>query len=107
MSGVFFTHTSVPKERFDRDILMQNGVKKVIIFEGINDIGAARSGNSMKKMAGTQISILQNQVAETRAEAPEEIRAVTPEIRVEAPEITETTVETPPNGNTLTEPTTV
>ena len=60
-------------------------------------------------MAGTQISISQNQVAETRAEAPEEIRAeapeeiraVTPEIRVEAPEIrveapeiTETMVET-------------
>ena len=25
---------------------MQSGVKKVIIFEGINDIGAAKSGNS-------------------------------------------------------------
>ena len=37
---------ALAKERFDRDILMQNGVKKVIIFEGINDIGAARSGNS-------------------------------------------------------------
>jgi lysophospholipase L1-like esterase len=37
---------ALAKERFDRDILMQNGVKKVIIFEGVNDIGAARSGNS-------------------------------------------------------------
>ena len=37
---------ALAKERFDRDILMQNGVKKVIIFEGINDIGAARSGSS-------------------------------------------------------------
>ena len=37
---------ALAKERFNRDILMQNGVKKVIIFEGINDIGAARSGNS-------------------------------------------------------------
>lgn len=34
------------KERFDRDILGQQGVKKVIIFEGINDIGAAKTGNS-------------------------------------------------------------
>ena len=36
---------SLAKERFDRDILGQSGVKKVIIFEGVNDIGAAR-GNS-------------------------------------------------------------
>ena len=34
------------KDRFDRDILGQHGVRKVIIFEGINDIGAAKSGNS-------------------------------------------------------------
>ena len=34
------------KERFDKDILAQAGVKKVIIFEGINDIGAAKSGYS-------------------------------------------------------------
>lgn len=37
---------ALAKERFDRDILMQNGVKKVVIFEGVNDIGAARSGSS-------------------------------------------------------------
>ena len=37
---------ALAKERFDRDILMQSGVKKVVIFEGVNDIGAARSGNS-------------------------------------------------------------
>ena len=34
------------KERFDKDVLVQAGVKKVIIFEGINDIGAAKSGYS-------------------------------------------------------------
>ncbi len=33
------------KLRFDRDILMQSGVKTVIIFEGVNDIGNAK-GNS-------------------------------------------------------------
>ena len=37
---------ALAKERFDRDILMQSGVKKVVIFEGVNDIGAARSGTS-------------------------------------------------------------
>lgn len=37
---------ALAKERFDRDIQMQSGVKKVVIFEGVNDIGAARSGSS-------------------------------------------------------------
>lgn len=37
---------ALAKERFDRDILMQSGVKKVVIFEGVNDIGAARSSSS-------------------------------------------------------------
>jgi hypothetical protein len=30
-------------KRFDRDILAQNGVTSVVIFEGINDIGEARA----------------------------------------------------------------
>ena len=33
------------KDRFNRDILRQSGVDKVVIFEGVNDIGSAR-GNS-------------------------------------------------------------
>ena len=37
---------ALAKDRFDRDVLGQAGIKKVIIFEGINDIGAAKSGNS-------------------------------------------------------------
>lgn len=37
---------TLAKDRFDRDILGQSGVKKVIIFEGVNDIGNAKSGNS-------------------------------------------------------------
>ena len=37
---------ALAKERFDKDVLAQAGVKKVIIFEGINDIGAAKSGYS-------------------------------------------------------------
>ena len=37
---------ALAKERFDKDVLAQAGVKKIIIFEGINDIGAAKSGYS-------------------------------------------------------------
>ncbi len=37
---------ALAKDRFDRDILGQFGVRKVIIFEGVNDIGAAKSGSS-------------------------------------------------------------
>lgn len=37
---------TLAKDRFDRDILGQFGVRKVIIFEGVNDIGAAKSGSS-------------------------------------------------------------
>ncbi len=33
------------RDRFERDILGQSGVTHVVIFEGVNDIGAAR-GNS-------------------------------------------------------------
>ncbi len=37
---------TLAKDRFDRDVLGQNGVKKVVVFEGVNDIGAAKSGSS-------------------------------------------------------------
>ena len=33
-------------DRFNRDILRQEGVEKVVIFEGVNDIGGAAGGNS-------------------------------------------------------------
>lgn len=29
--------------RFDRDVLVQSGVRYLILFEGVNDIGAASS----------------------------------------------------------------
>lgn len=57
---------ALAKERFDRDILMQNGVKKVIIFEGINDIGAARSGNS-ETVARQIIESIQGMVKKAKA----------------------------------------
>ena len=57
---------ALAKERFDRDILMQSGVKKVIIFEGINDIGAAKSGNS-ETVARQIIESIQGMVKKAKA----------------------------------------
>ena len=57
---------ALAKERFDRDILMQSGVKKVIIFEGINDIGAARSGSS-ETVARQIIESIQGMVRKAKA----------------------------------------
>ena len=57
---------ALAKERFNRDILMQNGVKKVIIFEGVNDIGAARNGNS-ETVARQIIESIQGMVKKAKA----------------------------------------
>ena len=57
---------ALAKERFDRDILMQSGVKKVLIFEGINDIGAAKSGNS-ETVARQIIESIQGMVRKAKA----------------------------------------
>ena len=57
---------SLAKERFDRDILMQSGVKKVVIFEGVNDIGAARSGSS-ETVARQIIESIQGMVKKAKA----------------------------------------
>ena len=57
---------ALAKERFDRDILKQSGVKKVIIFEGINDIGAAKSGNS-ETVARLLIESIQGMVRKAKA----------------------------------------
>ena len=58
---------ALAKERFNRDILMQSGVKKVIIFEGINDIGAAKSGNS-ETVARQIIESIQGMVRKAKAQ---------------------------------------
>ena len=57
---------ALAKERFDRDILMQNGVKKVIIFEGVNDIGAARNGSS-ETVARQIIESIQGMIKKAKA----------------------------------------
>ena len=57
---------ALAKERFDRDILMQSGVRKVVIFEGVNDIGAARSGSS-ETVARQIIESIQGMVKKAKA----------------------------------------
>ena len=57
---------ALAKERFDRDILMQSSVKKVVIFEGVNDIGAARSGSS-ETVARQIIESIQGMVKKAKA----------------------------------------
>ena len=57
---------ALAKERFDRDILMQSGIKKVVIFEGVNDIGAARSGSS-ETVARQIIESIQGMVKKAKA----------------------------------------
>ena len=57
---------TLAKERFDRDILGQAGVKKVIIFEGVNDIGAAKTGNS-ETVARLLIESIQGMVKKAKA----------------------------------------
>ena len=57
---------ALAKERFDRDILTQSGVKKVVIFEGVNDIGAAKSGNS-ETVARQIIESIQGMVKKAKA----------------------------------------
>ena len=57
---------ALAKERFDRDILMQSGVKKVVIFEGVNDIGVARSGSS-ETVARQIIESIQGMVKKAKA----------------------------------------
>lgn len=57
---------ALAKERFDRDILMQSGVKKVVIFEGVNDIGAARSGSS-ETVARKIIESIQGMIKKAKA----------------------------------------
>ncbi len=57
---------ALAKERFDRDILGQAGVRKVIIFEGVNDIGAAKSGNS-ETVARLLIESIQGMMKKAKA----------------------------------------
>ncbi|WP_027444449.1 SGNH/GDSL hydrolase family protein [Segatella baroniae] len=53
------------RDRFERDILGQSGVTHVVIFEGVNDIGAAR-GNS-EQVAARLIAAYGQMIAKAKA----------------------------------------
>jgi lysophospholipase L1-like esterase len=44
------------KDRFDRDVLQQWGLKSVIVFEGINDLGHSRDGKTTARLLIEQYS---------------------------------------------------
>ena len=54
------------KQRFNRDILMQPGIETVVIFEGINDIGAAPKGAS-ERVAADLINAYDEMIAKAKA----------------------------------------
>ena len=54
------------KQRFNRDILMQPGIETVVIFEGINDIGAASKGAS-ERVAADLINAYDEMIAKAKA----------------------------------------
>lgn len=51
-------------KRYDRDILQQKGVKYIIIFEGINDLGGSRNG---EETANGLIEAYRKMIAEAHA----------------------------------------
>lgn len=51
-------------KRYDRDILQQQGVKYIIIFEGINDLGGSRNG---EETANGLIEAYRKMIAEAHA----------------------------------------
>jgi len=53
--------------RFDRDILAQNGVRWLIIFEGINDIGGVRSIEAATKVANDLIDAYSQMINKAHA----------------------------------------
>jgi lysophospholipase L1-like esterase len=53
--------------RFDRDILNQQGVRWVIVFEGVNDIGGVRSAASATATAENLIAAYRQMIAKAHA----------------------------------------
>lgn len=53
--------------RFDRDIIDQNGVRWVIVFEGVNDIGGVRSASAATSMADNLIAAYKEMITKAHA----------------------------------------
>ncbi len=54
-------------DRFERDVLNQAGVKWLIIFEGINDIGQAKNAEDAEKIADALIAAYQSMINQAHA----------------------------------------
>ena len=50
-------------DRFERDVLNQSGVRWLIIFEGVNDIGGVRSSEAASKISGDLIAAYEKMIA--------------------------------------------
>lgn len=50
-------------DRFERDVLNQSGVRWLIIFEGINDIGQVKSSEAASKISGDLIAAYERMIA--------------------------------------------
>lgn len=55
------------KSRFDRDILSQSGVKWIIVFIGVNDIGKVNNAESALSTANNLISAYKEMIAKAHA----------------------------------------
>jgi len=53
--------------RFDRDILGQSGVRWVIVFEGVNDIGSVKTSDAAKNIANNLIEAYKQMIAKAHA----------------------------------------
>lgn len=56
-NGIFVGLGPAALKRFDRDVLEQSGAHWVIVFEGVNDIGGARSGTIATNLIAAYTSI--------------------------------------------------
>lgn len=54
-------------ERFDRDVLMQEGVKWLIILEGVNDIGGTQDSLSADRVAEELIAAFESMIVDAHA----------------------------------------
>lgn len=65
-NGIFRGLGPSAKERFDRDVLEQSGVRWLIIFEGVNDIGGAR-GQRAATLATNLVAAYEEFIAKAHA----------------------------------------
>ena len=55
-------------DRFDREVTQQSGVRWLVIFEGINDLGATRDSTSAAEVANNLIAAYDKMIAKAHAQ---------------------------------------